>query len=63
MSISTRTFIVGLANSFDSVSRASRRVIIQADLLKASKILAGDVVALSEADKEFEQQKVWSIEH
>lgn len=40
------------------MSRASRRVIIQADILKAAKILAGDVLALSQADKASEQQKV-----
>ena len=62
MSISTRSFVVGVTGSSDPVSRASRRVIVHADVLKAAKILAGDVLALSEADKTTEQKKVGVVQ-
>lgn len=51
MSLAARTFVVAVTDISEPVSRASRRVIISADVLKSAKILAGDVVALSEADK------------
>ncbi|KAF7798284.1 hypothetical protein EIP86_009503 [Pleurotus ostreatoroseus] len=62
MSISARSFVVGVTGSSDPVSRASRRVIVHADVLKAAKILAGDVLALSEADKTTEQKKVGVVQ-
>lgn len=58
MSIALRTFVVAVADGSDPVSRASRRVIVHADVLKAAKLLAGDVLALSEADKAAEHKKV-----
>lgn len=62
MSITARSFVVGVTGSSDPVSRASRRVIVHADVLKAAKILAGDVLALSEADKATEQKKVGVVQ-
>lgn len=46
-SITSRTFTVGLSNASDSTSRAARRVIINAEILKAAKLYAGDVLTLS----------------
>ncbi|KAL6300216.1 hypothetical protein BKA93DRAFT_542373 [Sparassis latifolia] len=46
--ISSRSFTVELTGSV-AMSREARRVIINADVLKASNICAGDVVALSAA--------------
>lgn len=51
MSLAARTFVVGVSDPSTPVSRASRRVIVSVDVLKSAKILAGDVVALSEPDK------------
>jgi len=47
--ISSGEFTVGLASDSDVKSRAARRVICNADVLKAAKIFAGDIVALSDA--------------
>lgn len=44
--MSSKTFVIGLADSDETESRAARRVIVNADLLKTSKMGAGDVVAL-----------------
>lgn len=46
-SLSSKTFIVGIPNVSDSAFRAARRLIINAEVLKAAKIYAGDVLALS----------------
>ncbi|KAH9948308.1 AAA family ATPase [Amylocystis lapponica] len=48
-SICTRTFVVGTSNASDSASRAARRVIVNAEVLKGAKLCAGDVVCLSAA--------------
>ncbi|KAI0072999.1 AAA family ATPase [Panus rudis PR-1116 ss-1] len=51
MSISTRVFKAELASDPSAtVSRAARRVIVNADVLKATKICSGDVLALSKAN-------------
>ena len=60
-----RTFVVRAVDASEPVSRTSRRVVVHADVLKAAKILAGDVVALSQVDKaseQGEQKKVRSFE-
>jgi AAA family ATPase len=49
-SLSSRTFIVRISNSYGP-SHSVRRVFINADVLKAAKIVAGDVVAVCAADK------------
>ncbi len=61
MSLSARKFVVGLAGPSDPVSRASRRVIIHVDVLKAAKVSAGDVLALSRADNIPGHKKVLAI--
>ncbi|CCL99759.1 uncharacterized protein FIBRA_01781 [Fibroporia radiculosa] len=60
--ISSRTFSIGLSTAFDSSFRAARRVIVNVDLLKGTKICTGDVVALSAAaseNKAFAVGVVW----
>lgn len=52
-----RTYTVHLANADETLSRASRRILIHADVLKASKLIAGDVLALASA-QETEEHKV-----
>ncbi|GJE86889.1 AAA family ATPase [Phanerochaete sordida] len=51
MSISVRTFIVRLAEAEESFSRAARRIFVHADVLKAAKVVAGDVLALTSSDE------------
>ena len=51
MSISVRTFVVHLADADETEGRASRRIHIHADMLKAAKLIAGDVLALACADE------------
>ncbi|EIW59744.1 AAA family ATPase [Trametes versicolor FP-101664 SS1] len=48
--LATRKFNVEAVESLESVSRAARRIIINADILKQAKVYAGDVVGLSSAD-------------
>jgi AAA family ATPase len=48
--ISAKAFTVTLADLLESEFRSARRVIVNADLLKASKLSAGDVVALVHAE-------------
>ncbi|KAL0960482.1 hypothetical protein HGRIS_005523 [Hohenbuehelia grisea] len=49
-SISSRSFAVGLSDEFES-PRAARRIICNAEVLKACKLCAGDVVAIASGDK------------
>ena len=57
MSISARSFTVRLAEEDNTLSRATRRIYIHADILKVVKITAGDVLALASA-QDSEQYKV-----
>ncbi|KAH8082458.1 AAA family ATPase [Cristinia sonorae] len=51
-SISSKTFTVNLpSSSDDSISRASRRIIVHTGILTSAKICSGDVLALSRPDK------------
>jgi AAA family ATPase len=47
-SLVSKKFVIGLAN-FSEPTRAARRIIINADVVKAVKLCAGDVVALSDS--------------
>ena len=58
MSIAGRTFTVQVTDQSEAVSRASRRVIISADVLKSAKLLAGDTVVLSQTDSAAGQHRV-----
>lgn len=49
-SLVSKKFVIGLANFSEPTHRAARRVIINADVVKAVKLCAGDVVALSDSD-------------
>ncbi|OBZ71344.1 ATPase family gene 2 protein [Grifola frondosa] len=49
-SLSSKMFVLGEYNPSEATSRAARRVIINADIIKLAKICAGDVVALSSVD-------------
>ena len=49
-SLLSRKFVVQLASSSDATPRASRRVIINAVIVKAAKLCAGDVIALLDHD-------------
>ena len=51
MSISARDFVVHLARADETQSRAARRIHLHADLLKAAKLIAGDILALTSADE------------
>ena len=44
--LATRKFTVEAANELEPVSRASRRVIINANVLKQANLYAGDPVAI-----------------
>ncbi|KAI0369393.1 AAA family ATPase [Pilatotrama ljubarskyi] len=55
--LSTRKFTVEAFNPSESSSRAARRVIINAEVLKQAKVYAGDVVGLSSA----ESQKAFAV--
>ncbi|KAI8986118.1 AAA family ATPase [Trametes punicea] len=48
--LGTRQFIVEVSSASEPISRAARRIIINAEILKQSKVYAGDVVGLSPAD-------------
>lgn len=56
--LATRKFNVEAVESLESVSRAARRIIINADILKQAKVYAGDVVGLSSADSHKVPQKL-----
>lgn len=49
--LASKKLVIGLADSSESSPRASRRVIINADIAKAVKLCAGDIVALSDSEK------------
>lgn len=50
-SISLRSLRVELcASDPETVTRADRRIVLNTDLLKASKVFSGDVIALSKYD-------------
>jgi AAA family ATPase len=49
-SLTSKRFVVRLADSSESTPRASRRLIINANIAKAAKLCAGDVIALSDCD-------------
>lgn len=51
MSISARSFTVHLADTEETLSRASRRIFIHTDILKVTKLVAGDVLALASAQE------------
>lgn len=48
--LSSKHFTVAFNESLDGVPRAARRLLFSADVLKAAKLCAGDVVALSNGD-------------
>ncbi|KII87583.1 hypothetical protein PLICRDRAFT_690240 [Plicaturopsis crispa FD-325 SS-3] len=50
-SLSATKFVVGLAEFSDEAPRSTRRVILNADTLKACRICAGDLVILTNRDK------------
>ena len=61
MSLQSKVFTVGLSDSLgsntkvvgicdDTPGRTSRRVVINADVLKSARVFAGDVVAVCKAD-------------
>lgn len=54
MSISSRHFIANLFEDFEpsgsSSHRTLKRILINADVLKASKVFAGDVILITNAD-------------
>ncbi|KAG6853114.1 hypothetical protein C0991_006804 [Blastosporella zonata] len=63
-SISSRTYVVESDDSPGPSSRAARRVIFHADVLKAAKLCTGDIVALTSGDptstrKEFAVGIAW----
>ena len=45
--LASKIFTVEIANEFEPVSRASRRVVINANLLKQANLYAGDEVAIT----------------
>ena len=49
-SLLSQKFVVRLADSSESIPRASRRLIINTNIVKAAKLCAGDVIALSAYD-------------
>jgi AAA family ATPase len=49
-SLCSKKFVVQLADSSEYTARASRRLIVNSDILKAAKLYAGDIIALSNSD-------------
>ena len=45
--LASKNFIIDISNSTDPISRASRRIIINSELLKQARVYAGDIVAIS----------------
>ena len=45
-----RKFTVDISNPTEPISRASRRLIINSDVLKQAKVYAGDVLAISSTE-------------
>jgi hypothetical protein len=48
--ISSKAFVVQVANAVDAQFRAARRVIFNADVLKAYNVFAGDIVVVLDTD-------------
>jgi len=48
--LSSKRFVVEVVDSSETTARASRRLIVNADIVKAAKLFAGDVIALSDYD-------------
>ena len=48
--LQSSTFTVELNKDSENISRAARRLIFNADLLKAAKLYTGDIVILSNGD-------------
>ncbi|KAL5529736.1 hypothetical protein ACEPAG_5721 [Sanghuangporus baumii] len=64
MSLSSRTFLVCLTDLSDvsgTSSRASRRILVNADLLKSAKIFAGDVIAITASDQSDSRPRAFSV--
>ncbi|KAI0260648.1 AAA family ATPase [Gloeopeniophorella convolvens] len=62
--ISSRTFIARIADSDDVSERAIRRIIVNSDVVKATKLCAGDVVALvdlSASQENGKQKRPFSV--
>lgn len=59
--MSSKTFVIGLADAAETESRAARRIVVNADLLKTSKMGAGDIVALVSEDFPSSSNKVCLI--
>lgn len=49
-SLSSKRFVVKVADSSESTARTSRRLIVNADIVKAAKLCTGDVIVLSDYD-------------
>ncbi|TBU25070.1 AAA family ATPase [Dichomitus squalens] len=58
---SGRKFTVDVSSPAEPISRASRRIVINSDILKQAKIYAGDVIAISSAEspKKFAVGVAW----
>ncbi|KAI5119492.1 hypothetical protein M0805_009516 [Coniferiporia weirii] len=64
MSLASRTFSACLVDSSDlsgSSSRVSRRVLLNPDLLKSSKVFAGDVVAISATNRDVSSPSLYAL--
>ena len=48
--ISSHTFVIRGADTLDFTARAVRRIFVNSDAIKMSKLYAGDVVALAAAE-------------
>jgi AAA family ATPase len=48
--LSSKRFVVKVADSSEETARTSRRLIVNADIVKAAKLCTGDVIALSDYD-------------
>jgi hypothetical protein len=48
--LSSKRFVVKVADSSEETARTSRRLIVNADIVKATKLCTGDVIALSDCD-------------
>ena len=48
--MASQKFSVQLADSSEYTARASRRLIVNPDILKTAKLYAGDIIALSNPD-------------
>jgi AAA family ATPase len=48
--LSSKRFVVKVADSSEETARTSRRLIVNADIVKAAKLCTGDVIGLSDCD-------------